>query len=50
MPLNKQNQEESQKPPQGRKPSPESAPETNAFDDPEGLAAIIKGLLNGRLE
>lgn len=50
MPLNKRNQEESKGLPQERKPSPKSAPETNALDDPEGLAAIIKGLLNGRLE
>ncbi|MEA4942344.1 hypothetical protein SDC9_195011 [bioreactor metagenome] len=50
MPLNKHNQEESEEFVQGRKPFPKSAPEENAFDDPEALAAIIKGLLNGRLE
>lgn len=50
MPLNRQNQKEPEKLPQRQESSPESAPKTNALDDPEALAAIIKGLLNGRLE
>jgi hypothetical protein len=50
MPLNRQNQNEYEKLPQKQKPTSESTPKTNALDDPEALAAIIKGLLNGRLE
>lgn len=49
MPLNRQNQDKHEKLPRGQEPSPESKPETGALDDPEALAAIIKGLLNGRL-
>ncbi|BAL00784.1 hypothetical protein OBV_35850 [Oscillibacter valericigenes Sjm18-20] len=48
MPLNRQNQEKHGELPQ--EPSPVSKPETGALDDPHALAAIIKGLLNGRLE
>lgn len=47
---NGQNEERSEKLPRRQKPSPESTPETSDLDDPEALAAIIKGLLKGRLE
>lgn len=47
---NRKNEERPEKLPRGREPSPESKPETGDLNDPEALAAIIKGLLNGRLE
>lgn len=50
MPQNRQNQEAAEKLAQECKPALQSAPGTDLFDDPETLAEIIKGLLNGRLE
>lgn len=50
MPLNKDNQKAPKEVLQGQEPSPKSTSKTNALDAPEDLAAIIKGLLNGRLE